>query len=311
MATLGAVPAAAAPPAGALGAYLPTFPQAEATSAWPPVLDLARWADADERLGTVWIADHLFWGQPCLEALTVATAVATVTDRLAVGTGVLQAPLRQTAWLAKAAASLQDLAAGRLLLGLGVGSHRGEYERSGGARFEERGRVLDQQLQQLHELWSPGAGPYEQRPGPGAPVPLWFGGSGPHVRRRVVRWGHGWSSAFLRPKALGDEVALLRADLDAAGRAREEVSVAAVVPVYVTEGERDVTAPLEHLSRMYGLDRRMFLGHLAAGEPEACVEKALRFRDAGADHLVLVVPADDPRPHLEAVVPLLDAALRA
>lgn len=310
VATLDAVSAAGAPAAGALGAYLPTFPQAGADLAWPNVLDLSRWADADERIGTVWIADHLFWGQPCLEALTVAAAVATTTRRVVIGTGVLQAPLRQTAWLAKAVASLQDLSAGRLLLGLGVGSHEGEYERSGAVPFAERGRGLDEQLAQLDQLWAPGEGRYEQRPAPTVEVPRWFGGSGDHVRRRVVRWGQGWSSAFLRPKALGQEAVRLRDELEAAGRDPSEVAVAAVVPVFVTTDAAEVRAPLEHLSRMYGLDRRMFLGHLAAGDPDACVDKAMRFREAGADHLALVVPAEDPRPHLEAVVPLLTEAMR-
>jgi len=272
------------------------------------VLGLARWADATDPadgVGTVWIADHLFWGQPCLEALTVASAVAATTQRVAVGTGVLQAPLRQTTWLAKATASLQDLAQGRLLLGVGVGSHQGEYEAADAAAYEARGAVLDGQLEALEHLWAPGDGSYEQRPGPRVPIPWWFGGAGAHVRRRVVRWGHGWTSAFLRPKALREQVVLLHEELSVAGRPTEEVSVAAIVPIIVTGSAGEVAAPLDHLSRMYGLDRRLFLGHLAAGEPEACVEKALRFRDAGADHLALVVPAEDPRPHLEAVLPLL------
>jgi alkanesulfonate monooxygenase SsuD/methylene tetrahydromethanopterin reductase-like flavin-dependent oxidoreductase (luciferase family) len=286
--------------------YLPTFPQGDAVDGgWGPVLDVARWADG-EGVGTVWIADHLFWGQPCLDALTVAAAVATTTSRTMVGTGVLQGPLRDAAALAKAATSIQDLSEGRLLLGLGVGSHEGEYDRVGQTPFRRRGEALDRQLARMAELWQPGDGAYEQRPRPGQRVPLWFGGSGPHVRRRVVAHGAGWTSAFLRPKAFGDEAARLREDLAVAGRQGDQVSVAAIVPVFTSAGaEMDVTAPLEHLSRMYGIDRRLFLGHLAAGEPEACVEKAVRFRDAGADHLALVVPADDPRPHLEALVPLL------
>lgn len=297
-------PLAAADP-GPVGVYLPTFPQGGGDP-WPAVLDTARQAEA-AGAGALWVADHLFWGQPCLEALTVVAAAATATRRPVVGTAVLQGPLRGTAALAKAAASLQGLAAGRLVLGLGVGSHPDEYAAAGLEDYRRRGAVLDAQLEDLARLWRPGDHRYEQRPAP-APVPIWFGGDGAHVRRRLVRWGTGWISAFLRPKALAEERAHLRADLEAAGRDPDEITVAAVVPVFSPEGTLDVAEPLEHLARMYGLDRRLFLGHLAAGEPSACVERALRFRDAGADHLALVVPADDPRPHLERVLPaLLDA----
>jgi alkanesulfonate monooxygenase SsuD/methylene tetrahydromethanopterin reductase-like flavin-dependent oxidoreductase (luciferase family) len=287
--------------------YLPTFPQGDAADGgWAVALEVARWAD-EAGVGTVWIADHLFWGQPCLESLTVAAAVAVTTQHVAIGTGVLQAPLRSTAALAKAAASIQDLSGGRLLLGMGVGSHEVEYQRTGQAPFARRGEVLDEQLEALAALWSSAGGDYPQQPLPGVPIPRWFGGSGPHVRRRVVTHGSGWTSAFLRPKALGEEAGCLRDELGAAGRDPADVSVAAIVPVFTTGPgqEVDVSVPLDHLHGMYGIDRRLFLGHLAAGEPEACVEKALRFRDVGADHLALVVPADDPRPHLEALLPLL------
>jgi alkanesulfonate monooxygenase SsuD/methylene tetrahydromethanopterin reductase-like flavin-dependent oxidoreductase (luciferase family) len=262
-------------------------------------------ATAAEALGAgaVWAVDHLFWEQPVLECLTVATVAAARTQRVVVGTAVLQLPLRHTASVAKASASLQQLSGGRFVLGVGVGSHEGEYERAH-RDFARRGRRLDEQLDRLADLWQPGEDRYEQRPAP-LPVPVWFGGHGPHVRRRLVAHGSGWNSAFLRPKGFADECTKLRDDLAAAGRGQDEVVAAATVAVRVGRKDDVVPEALRYLAGMYALDPRLFVGHVVAGEVEHCVERVQHYVDAGADHVALVVAADDPRPDLELLLPRL------
>jgi alkanesulfonate monooxygenase SsuD/methylene tetrahydromethanopterin reductase-like flavin-dependent oxidoreductase (luciferase family) len=294
------------PDPGRVGVYLPSIPQHDPEGAWARVRGTA---EAAEQLGAgaLWAVDHLFWEQPVLECLTVATVAATCTRTPLVGTAVLQLPLRHTASVAKAAASLQQLSGGRFVLGVGVGSHEGEYG-AAEAEFGRRGRRLDHQLDQLATLWQPDDGRYEQRPAP-APVPLWFGGDGPHVRRRVVAHGTGWNSAFLRPKGFAAERERLRADLAAAGRDPDEVTIAATVAVRVGPKDEVVPEALGYLAGMYALDPRMFVAHVAAGEAAHCAERVQRYVEAGADHVALVVAADDPRPDLDVLLPHLAEVL--
>ena len=80
---------------------------------------------------SLWAVDHLYWPHPIAEALTTLAVAATATARTTLGTCVLQLPLRRPAAVAKQATALQLLSGGRFVLGLGVGSHRREYERAG------------------------------------------------------------------------------------------------------------------------------------------------------------------------------------
>jgi hypothetical protein len=97
-----------------------------------------------EMLGAsaLWACDHLFWHGPVLECMTALTIAATATERALLGSCVIQLPLRQPATVAKQAASNQQLSGGRFVLGVGVGSHVGEYEQAG-IDYHTRGRRLD------------------------------------------------------------------------------------------------------------------------------------------------------------------------
>ncbi|MEE2885161.1 MAG: LLM class flavin-dependent oxidoreductase [Chloroflexota bacterium] len=102
-----------------------------------------------ERAGlhSVWVGDSLT-AKPRLEPLTVLSAVATVTERIELGTSVLIAPLRHPVLLSQSASSVDVISGGRLILGLGVGgafneAQRKEWLNAGinpknrGVRFEE------------------------------------------------------------------------------------------------------------------------------------------------------------------------------
>ncbi len=99
----------------------------------PPVSALQETCRRAEELGAgaLWTCDHLFWHGPCLEAMMTLAVAATATERTTLGTCVVQLPLRQAPEVAKQAATLQALTLGRFVLGVGVGSHEGEYQQAG------------------------------------------------------------------------------------------------------------------------------------------------------------------------------------
>src|SRR5580693_9185174 len=154
-----------APDVRSLGLILPTFPQDRVDLPGAMALaDLCRRAEAGGA-GALWVCDHVFWHGPALEALSALGVAATATSRAAIGTCILQLPLRHAPSVAKEAASLDHLSAGRLILGVGIDTLRRSWAVSPGQR-------------------------YAQLPAVG-PVPVWVGGSSEAALRRAAHRGDG------------------------------------------------------------------------------------------------------------------------
>jgi len=326
----------AVPPAGPLGAIgliLPTFVQ-DTTPAWAapygqttsavapgddPLDDLAQLCAAAEALGAdaLWACDHQFWDGPCLECVVTLTVAAMATDRVALGTCVLQLPLRGATEVAKQAATLQSLSRGRFVLGVGVGSHPGEYDEVG-VDYHTRGRQLDLAIAELRRSWSSGdgAGPgdgsdssrYRQLPVP-PPVPVWVGGSSEAALRRAATLADGWMPLFLTASEYGDAVERLAKEVDRAGRAEGSVTPAMVL--FVSVDDDPLTAlrrGSSWMSSLYGIPPRAFERHLVAGTASDVARTVTDYRRAGAEHVVVYVTADQPLDQFERLSAALPAA---
>jgi probable F420-dependent oxidoreductase len=185
---------------------------------WRALLDVARACD-DAGVDRVVLNDHVVmgrhtdaytWGRfptapedPWLEPLTVLAAMAAVTSRVRLATGILIAPLRPATVLAKTVATLDVLSTGRVDLGVGVGWQAQEYD-AGGLDFSARGSRLDDTIGACRELWTqlPAAfcsanvsfadtfcapQPAQRR------LPVWFAGSLTERNLgRIVSLGDGW-----------------------------------------------------------------------------------------------------------------------
>jgi probable F420-dependent oxidoreductase len=127
--------------------------------------------------------------------------LAAVTS-LELVTGIIIAPQRQTALLAKQAAEVDILTEGRFRLGLGVGWNKVEYE-SLGQDFATRGAREEEQIGLLRRLWTDRSvtheGRFDRVIGAGLaplpvqrPIPIWLGGSSPAAYRRIGRLADGW-----------------------------------------------------------------------------------------------------------------------
>ncbi len=272
---------------------------------------LSRVAARAEAAGAaaVWACDHLFWSGPCLECLTALTVAATATTTATLGTCVLQLGLRQPAVVAKQLASLQALSQGRFVLGVGVGSHEGEYQACQ-VPYAGRGPRLERSLDELERLLEAGTSTgtddpgYRQRPVPG-PIPLYVGGASRAALRRAARRGDGWIPTFVPPAAYAERLQALRAELEALGR-RSDAVVPAVVAFVRTGTEvgarRDGTG---WLSRLYRLPASAFERHLVAGPPERCAEALAAYVAAGARHVAVMVADDDAGEHFEALAAVM------
>jgi probable F420-dependent oxidoreductase len=134
------------------------------------------------------------------EPLVLFGFVAGISS-LELVSGVIVAPQRQTALLAKQAAEVNLLSGGRLRLGVGLGWNEVEYEALGQA-FTSRGARLEEQVALMRRLWTERSVSHSGRhdvvvgagiaPRPSEPIPVWFGGKAPAALRRAGALGDGW-----------------------------------------------------------------------------------------------------------------------
>jgi len=237
-----------------------------------PIVELAVRA---EELGVdaVAVADHVALGPdtssypfgafplpsdaPFLEPLSLLMAMATVTERVRLTTGILIAPLRPAPLLAKVAATIDVMSNGRLELGVGVGWHEAEYDACG-VDFHRRGEVLDDVIGACRALWTHSAATYASdfvsfdslssiRLPVQQPLPVLFAG-GAHARNvaRLAASGDGWITVMgADPSAIVDGLDRIRSARGASGRAALPFVVRAeLAPRSDAHGRPDVDATL-------------------------------------------------------------------
>ena len=121
------------------------------TQLLPRMADYARRIEASGFPG-IWVGDSLGRGRPTLDPLTALAALATATERVELGIGVLQVPLRHPIELAHRVQSVQALSGGRLRLGVGSGSTQDDFVLLG-YDYSQRFRTLMQSLDIMRQAW--------------------------------------------------------------------------------------------------------------------------------------------------------------
>lgn len=180
---------------------------------------LRRWAQTVEGLGfdLLMVSDHVAvtpdvaeqYPAPFYEPFTTLGWLAGVTRQIRLGTTVLILPYRHPLLTARMAANLNDLSGGRLVLGVGVGWARQEFDALG-VPFRDRGRLTDLHLLAIRAAWADGE---DYR---GGPIPVWVGGNSDAALRRAVRLGDAWHPLRFTPDWLTgalDRMKAIAADL--------------------------------------------------------------------------------------------------
>jgi probable F420-dependent oxidoreductase len=185
-------------------------------------------------------------------SIVMLSAIAAATTRIRVGGIALIAPLRHPLALAKDLATLDLLAEGRLVIQPTVSWHKDEYDALG-VPFNKRGKILDEDLEIWRRVWAESPASFHGEffdftdvyldPKPCTPKgpAMWFGGESltDPVLSRLVKYGSGYHPLG-RPKA--EDVAKLRAGLEAAGRSIDEIEM--VGGTRVEFPDADSVAPL-------------------------------------------------------------------
>lgn len=174
---------------------------------------------------------------PLPDPLIWMAYVAAATKRVKLATGIMILPQHQPAVVAKQVATLDHMSGGRILLGIGVGWLKEEFDVLG-VPFEDRGRRTDEYMRALREFWGSEKPTFQgefirfkdaycqPRPVNGS-VPLIVGGHSPAAARRAGRLGDGFFPARGAPKELFD---LARQTAREAGRDPEALEITVSLP---------------------------------------------------------------------------------
>ena len=235
-----------------------------------------------------------------LEPLTALAVVASVTERVRLGTTVLVLPHRHPVLAAKAIATLDYLSGGRVIVGAGVGWLRDEVELFG-VPFDRRGAWSDEALGAMKRCWADERSKYSgeffqfddvgcfpkpaQKPYP----PLWIGGRTAAAYRRVARFGDGFHAAWSAPDVMGQQIREVFKECESIGRLGTDLTFSVRAGYGVTQGSAPQPAA--------GL----------LGPPRRIADEIARYADVGVSHVVLDEHmallrrfADDIRPLTEA-----------
>ncbi len=282
--------------------------------------DLAFVVEAARRAETsgydsVWVGDSLL-ARPRGEPLTLLAAVAGATKRVALGTAVLLPLLRHPISLAHAVATLDRLAEGRLILGIGPGADlpgtHAELKALGVPSERRVGDMLTG-VERCRRLWrneEPGI-ELSPRPTQTAGPPLWLGGAGPRMLRLAGAMFDGWLPLSPTPADYESGLRAVREAAEEAGRDPGSVATGAYLTVAISDTPDDAARQLDdYIRAYYGVPAEIMARTMAchAGTLESAAEWFAAYRAAGARHLVVRVARPSLSDYDQIVHALLGAA---
>ena len=267
-----------------------------------PLLTMAERAEA-AGFDSVWIGDSLV-ARPRHEPLTLMAAIAARTRRVRIGTGVLLPALRNPVVLAHVVGTLDRVAEGRIILGVGIAGDmpaiRKEFAAAGVPWDRRVGRFLEI-LAICQALWTRDGVTFsgkhftldnvtmEPKPHrPGGP-PIWIGGSGPTALREAARFD-AWFPTGPSVEFFAEHFPKIQAAARAAGRKPDAVTGAAYVTLAFDPNPAAAEQRLHSfLETYYSSPARTVMARQAtyAGPIEGGAEWLQRWIDAGARHISL------------------------
>jgi probable F420-dependent oxidoreductase len=152
----------------------------------------------------VWLTEHhLCEDGHSPSIIALASAIAVLTQKIRIGTGVLLLPLHNAVRIAEDTATIDILSNGRFELGVGIGYRPQEFDALG-VNLSDRAALINEGIEVIKRLWTGENINFEgshyslknaflepqplQRPGP----PLWVGGFAPAAAKRAARLGDGY-----------------------------------------------------------------------------------------------------------------------
>lgn len=261
-----------------------------------------------EELGydSLWVWDHILLGVdpnfPIVDSLTLLTAIAARTTRIKLSTGILVLPLRNPVLLAKQLSTMDQLSNGRLLMAMAVGWYKREFD-AAGIPFEQRGRIMDDNLEILKRFWMEdkvdgewtnhkvSAGVMYPKPVQKPRPPLLIGGYVDKVLKRAAEKGDGWLTYFYKPESFAISWEKLRNFAAEAGKNPDELMNGAQLPIMVGKSRKEVEGPMmEWLNRDFDIAQGSLstMDSAIMGTVDECVAQLKEHLAVGVQKIIFV-----------------------
>jgi probable F420-dependent oxidoreductase len=281
------------------------------------VRDNIRLSQKAEEFGfnSVWGNDHIstqhyvrdkFPAPPNYYApLITLAAIAENTTKIRVATALLVVPFRHPAIIAKELATLDQLTSGRILIGVGIGAYREEFEAMTGEKSKNvnRGSYLDESLEVLQKIFNESVvnhkGTYfdiqslQSYPKPiQKPFPFYVGGNSLQGRERAARFGTGWLPAALTSQEIRKAVDEIQGYCQKYGRDFQGIDIAPQMAVSIGKTQEEAIAKFRK-SQLYNhfeslkkstfkdQDTGLIAERNLIGSPEQILSKIDEFTKAG------------------------------
>lgn len=269
------------------GISLPNFGKYASTE---NILEIAVLAE-DLGYDSLWVSDHIIipdshegFGHVFFDPLITLGFVAARTKNISLGTSVLILPYRNPVALAKMISTLDMLSGGRVIVGVGAGWMRDEFDALG-IPYEKRGAITDEYIEVLKELWTRDKPSYKgkyisfsdiwflpkslQEPHP----PIWVGGGSNRAIERAARCADGWQPVGLKPEAMKEKLVYLNKLLD--------------------EGKKDNFIISLRRNLEINQDKEFSEEDTLRGGPEKIITGIRSYIEAGISHFILHILSGD------------------
>lgn len=264
---------------------------------------------------SLWVGGHISSRNPSPEAMIGLTRLATVTERVTVGSSILLLPLYPPALVAKQIADLDRATGGRVMLGVGIGGEYPQEFRAVEVPMEERGRRTNEIIPLLRQLWTATEITHHGRyytmqdvkihPAPLQPggPPIVVAGRKEPAMRRAALLGDGWFPYMYSPRRYAESVTTIKRVAGEAGRDLAGFEWCVWVFLNINpDGDAAREQAARTMGGTYNQDFRAMIDRVAAAGTAGEVTVKLReFYDAGARHFVFLpaTAGDDQRPVLD------------
>lgn len=248
---------------------------------------------------SLWVCDHLYGPQspsiPILEAWSLVSAVAAITEKVEIGTLVTPAGMRNAAQLGKVIATIDNIAGGRIIPGLGAGWMPREFT-DFGVPFLSTGQRLGQlreTVELLKQMWTEPSVTYEGKyvqahnvvcePKPVRTPPILIGGAGEKVTLKLAAEHAAiWNNMAVHQARLPQKVEVLKQHCVTVGRDFTDITISQQCLVTIAPDETTAGPMVESAKKIFGGHMGDPTGPLAiAGSPETVRAQIQKHIDLG------------------------------
>lgn len=264
---------------------------------------------------SLWVSDHIvmpekhrgMFSEIFYEPFTLLSYISAVTSTISLGTSVIILPYRNPLVIAKQIATLDVLSGGRVMFGVGPGWMKEEFETLG-VRFKERGKMTDEYIKAIRELWQSESPLFEgefcsfsdikfepkplQDPNP----PILIAGSSKFALKRAAILGDGWQPTWVSPQDVSQGISTIKLLADKAGRDLEgfTYSVRNRIKIFGNSKAKE----------NYIKDQPQDAPFSLLGTVDEITELVSSYRDFGVSHIVFD-PATDSLEEIYSTMELL------